>query len=86
VNLGQACAKQGQHKIAVACLASGYRFSKNKTATRQFLQKLADDEDEDAAVRKAARQTFQLPLVQAQRTSRTAMALHTFDRAQLATE
>jgi hypothetical protein len=64
VNLGQAYAKQGQHKIAVACLASGYRFSKNKTATRQFLQKLADDE-EDAAVRKAARQTFQAPLVQA---------------------
>ena len=59
-------AKQGQHKIAVACLASGYRFSKNKTATRQFLQKLADDEEEeDAAVRKAARQTFQVPLVQA---------------------
>jgi hypothetical protein len=52
VNLGQACAKQGQHKIAVACLANGYRFSKNTTATRQFLQKLADDEDEDAAVAK----------------------------------
>ena len=65
VNLGQAYAKQGQHTIAVACLASGYRFSKNKTATRQFLQKLADDEDEDATVRKAARQTLQLPLVQA---------------------
>ena len=65
VNLGQAYAKQGQHSIAVACLASGYRFSKNQTATRQFLQKLADDEDEDAAVRKAARQTLQLPLVQA---------------------
>ena len=65
VNLGQAYAKQGQHSIAVACLASGYRFSKNQTATRQFLQKLADDEDEDTAVRKAARQTLQLPLVQA---------------------
>ena len=64
VNLGQAYAKQGQQSIAVACLASGYRFSKNQSATRQFLRKLAD-EDEDAAVRNAARQTLQLPLVQA---------------------
>src|SRR6185437_15321684 len=47
VNLGQAYAKQGQQSIAVACLASGYRFSKNQSATRQFLRKLAD-EDEDA--------------------------------------
>jgi hypothetical protein len=29
------------------------------------LQKLAEDEDEDEAVRKAARQTLQLPFVQA---------------------
>ena len=65
VNLGQAYAKQGQHNMAVACLANGYRFSKNQTATRQFLQKLAEDGDEDEAVRKAARQTLQLPLVQA---------------------
>jgi Flp pilus assembly protein TadD len=65
VNLGQAYAKQGEHSIAVACLANGYRFSKNQTATHQFLQKLADDEDQEAAVRKAARQTLQLPLVQA---------------------
>jgi hypothetical protein len=62
---GKAYAKQGEHSIAVACLANGYRFSKNQTATRQFLQKLADDEDEEAAVRKAASQTLQLPLVQA---------------------
>jgi tetratricopeptide repeat protein len=65
VNLGQAYARQGQHRTAVACLASGYRFSRNKAATRQFLQKLADDEDEDATVRKAAHQTLQLPFVQA---------------------
>jgi tetratricopeptide (TPR) repeat protein len=65
VNLGQAYAKQGEYSIAVACLANGYRFSKNQAATRQFLQKLADDEDEEAAVRKAARQTLRLPLVQA---------------------
>jgi predicted Zn-dependent protease len=65
VNLGQAYAKQGKDGIAVACLANGYRFSKNQTATRQFLQKLADDEDEEEAVRKAGRQTLQLPLVQA---------------------
>lgn len=65
VNLGQAYAKQGQHSIAVACLANGYRFSKNQAATRQFLQRLAGDEDEDEAVRKAARQTLQLPLTQA---------------------
>lgn len=65
VNLGQAYAEQGQHNMAVACLANGYRFSKNQTATRQFLQKLGDNEDEDEEVRKAARQTLQLPLLQA---------------------
>jgi Flp pilus assembly protein TadD len=65
VNLGQAYAEQGQHSKAVACLANGYRFSRNQTATRQFLQKLAANEDEDEKVRKAARQTLQLPLVQA---------------------
>jgi hypothetical protein len=32
---------------------------------RQFLQKLAANEDEDEKVRMAARQTLQLPLVQA---------------------
>lgn len=65
VNLGQAYAEQAQHSMAVACLANGYRFSKNQAATRQFLQKLADDESEDEEVRNAARQTLQLPLVQA---------------------
>jgi len=65
VNLGQAYAEQGQHSKAVACLANGYRFSRNQTATRQFLQKLAANEDEDEKVRKAAHQTLQLPLVQA---------------------
>jgi Flp pilus assembly protein TadD len=65
VNLGQAYAKQGQHSVAVACLANGYRFSKNQAATRQFLHKLAEDGDEDEEVRKAARRTLQLPLVQA---------------------
>ena len=63
VNLGQAYAKQGQRSKAVACLANGYRFSKNQAATRQFLHKLAEDEDDE--VREAARQTLQLPLVQA---------------------
>jgi hypothetical protein len=65
VNLGQAYAEQGQHSIAVACLANGYRFSKNQTATRQFLQKLADDEDQDEAVRNAVRDTLRLPFVRA---------------------
>jgi Flp pilus assembly protein TadD len=65
VNLGEAYARQGQPSMAVACLANGYRFSKNPPATRQFLQKLSEDEGEDAAVRSAARQTLQLPLVQA---------------------
>jgi Tfp pilus assembly protein PilF len=64
VNLGQAYAKQGQLDMAVACLANGYRFSKNQTATRQFLSKLAENEDEDEQVRKAARQTLQLSLLQ----------------------
>jgi Flp pilus assembly protein TadD len=63
VNLGQAYAKQGRHGMAVACLANGYRFSRNQPATRQFLQKLAEDEDEE--VREAARQALQLPLLQA---------------------
>jgi tetratricopeptide (TPR) repeat protein len=65
VNLGQAYAKQGQHGMAVACMANGYRFSKNQTATRQFLLKLAEDGNEDDKVREAARQTLQLPLGQA---------------------
>ena len=63
VNLGQAYAKEGQRSMAVACLANGYRFSRNQAATRQFLHKLAEDEDDE--VREAARQTLQLPLVQA---------------------
>ena len=63
VNLGQTYAKQGQRSMAVACLANGYRFSNNQAATRQFLHKLAEDEDDE--VREAARQTLQLPLVQA---------------------
>jgi hypothetical protein len=50
--------------MAVASLANGYRFSKHQTATRQFLVKLADDEDEDAEVRKAAHQTLQLSFLQ----------------------
>ena len=63
VNLGQAYAKQRQRSLAVACLANGYRFAKHPAATRQFLHKLA--KDEDAEVREAARQTLQLPLVKA---------------------
>jgi hypothetical protein len=65
VNLGQAYAEQGQHGMAVACFANGYRFSKNQAATGQFLHKLAENEDEDEEVRKVARQTLQLPFVQA---------------------
>ncbi|HEY2399385.1 MAG TPA: tetratricopeptide repeat protein [Steroidobacteraceae bacterium] len=65
VNLGEAYARQGQPRMAVACLANGYRFSKNPTATRRFLQNLSETEDEDEAVRQAARQTLQLPLLQA---------------------
>jgi hypothetical protein len=65
VNLGQAYAKQAQPSMAVACLANGYRFSKNQSATRRFLRKLAEDQDEDEEVRHAARQTLQLPFMQA---------------------
>jgi hypothetical protein len=64
VNLGEAYARQGQPRMAVACLANGYRFSKNQTATRQFLQKLSENEEENETVRKAAGQTLQLPLLQ----------------------
>jgi Tetratricopeptide repeat len=65
VNLGEAYAEQGQHSMAVACLANGYRFSKNQAATREFLRKLAEDKDQDSSVREAARQTLQLPFMQA---------------------
>ena len=65
VNLGKSYARQGEPRMAVACLANGYRFSKHQTATRQFLIKLADKEDEDAEVRKAAHQTLQLSLLRA---------------------
>jgi hypothetical protein len=61
VNLGEAYAKQGQPSMAVACMANGYRFSRNQAATWKFLQTLADDEKQDAVVREAARQTLQLP-------------------------
>jgi hypothetical protein len=37
----------------------------NQTATGLFLKKLAEDAYEDEEVRRAARQTLQLPLVQA---------------------
>jgi Flp pilus assembly protein TadD len=65
VNLGESYARQGEPRMAVASLANGYRFSKHQTATREFLVKLADKEDEDAEVRKAAHQTLQLSLLQA---------------------
>jgi Tetratricopeptide repeat len=65
VNLGESYARQGEPRMAVACLANGYRFSKHQTATRQFLIKLGDKEDEDAEVRKAAHQTLQLSLLRA---------------------
>jgi Flp pilus assembly protein TadD len=65
VNLGEAYAKQGQRSMAIACMANGYRFSRNQAATRQFLQTLADDENQDPEIRKAARRTLQLPLGQA---------------------
>jgi hypothetical protein len=62
VNLGEAYAKQGQRSMAIACMANGYRFSRNQAATRQFLQTLADDEKQVSEIREAARQTLQLPL------------------------
>src|SRR4029450_522243 len=62
VNLGQASAQKGQRRMAVACMANGFRFSKNQAATRQFLRKLADDQAQGGEVREAARLTLQLPL------------------------
>jgi predicted Zn-dependent protease len=67
VNLGESYAKQGEPRMAVGCLANGYRFSKHQTSTRQFLIKLADKEDESAEVREAAHQTLQLSVLQASR-------------------
>ena len=64
VNLGEAYAKQGKRSMAIACMANGYRFSRNQGATRQFLQTLAGDEKQDPDIREAARQTLQLPLGQ----------------------
>lgn len=57
--------------MAIACLANGYRFSKNQAWTRQFLQKLAKDEDQDSQVREAVHQALQLSLMQASKDSRT---------------
>ena len=64
VNLGEAYAKQGKPSMAIACMANGYRFSRNQGATRQFLQTLASDEKQDPEIREAARQTLQLLLGQ----------------------
>jgi hypothetical protein len=61
-NLGVTYAKQGQHSAAVACLANAYRFSRNQEVTRQFFQKLAEDDDNN--VREVAKQTLQLQLLQ----------------------
>jgi hypothetical protein len=67
VNLGESYARQGEPRMAVGCLANGYRFSKHQASTRQFLIKLADKEDESAEVREAAHQTLQLSVLQASR-------------------
>ena len=64
VNLGEAYAKLGKRSMAIACMANGYRFSRNQVATRQFLQTLAGDEKQDLEIREAARQTLQLSLGQ----------------------
>lgn len=64
INLGQSYARQGERQTAMACLANGYRFSRNKAATREFLAKLAVKENDDEEVRQAARQTLQLSLLQ----------------------
>ncbi len=64
VNLGEAYAKQGQRSMAIACMANGYRFSRNQAATRQFLQTLADDEKQDPEIRETARQVLQVTVVQ----------------------
>lgn len=64
-NLGQTYAQQGDLRAAVACFANAYRFSRNQSTTRQFLQNLAEDEGNADKVREAARQALQLPLVQA---------------------
>jgi hypothetical protein len=63
VNLGESYARQGEPRMAVACLANGYRFSKNQAATRQFLAELAVKEDENEAVREAARKALRLSLL-----------------------
>jgi acyl-CoA hydrolase len=63
VNLGQTYGKGGRRSMAVACLAMGDRSCRKRDATRQFFQKVAEDEDNE--VREVARQTLQLQLVQA---------------------
>jgi Flp pilus assembly protein TadD len=65
-DLGQAYASQGDIKKGVACFANAYRFARNQDVSRRFFQGLADDENQQAMVREAARQVLQLRLVQAQ--------------------
>jgi clan AA aspartic protease (TIGR02281 family) len=60
-NLGLTYAHRQDVRIAVACFANAYRFSRHQETTRQFLQKWG--EDSNSYVSEAARQALQLQLV-----------------------
>ncbi len=62
VNLGESYARQGKHAEAVACFSLAYRFSRNRRLTRQFLEKLA--ENEDIEIKEAVGRTLQLRFIQ----------------------
>lgn len=66
-NLGESYAKQGKRVEAVACLALAYRFSGNRAATRQFLDKLAAGDDKD--ISEAATHTLRLKLIEGDKRS-----------------
>jgi Flp pilus assembly protein TadD len=61
-NIGCTYALMNRPREAVASLANAYRFSTSPVRNRSFLRQL-QDEDEDARVRAAAKQTLSLGLI-----------------------
>lgn len=60
-DLGQLYANQGNPAASVACFANAYRFSRNKSSTCQFLQRLAKDGNDKE--KEAASQALKLKLI-----------------------
>jgi Flp pilus assembly protein TadD len=61
MNLGESYAGQGKRAAAVACFSLAYRFSRNRSVTRRFLENLAGNGSGE--ISKAAEQALQLRFI-----------------------